>query len=319
MSFFVSPRALRRAGVLGINRRNLDFITRYNARKNYKRVDDKLLTKALCNEAGIPVPELYGKAETVFEIKSMMAASRRRGGFVLKPARGAMGNGILVMRSFDAGEFKRAGGTTMSDGEVAYHAAGILAGLYSLGGRPDKALIEEVLAPHPAFSTISTDGVPDVRVIVFRGVPVMSMTRLPTRESGGRANLHQGAVGAGIDIATGKTTHAVWHNRPISRHPDSDEDLLGRDVPAFEEAVEIATRCSDMSGLGYVGADIVVDARKGPVVLELNARPGLSIQIANDAGLLPRLLAIEEEAPEALSITERVALGQRIAAQEASS
>jgi hypothetical protein len=48
-----------------------------------------------------------------------------------------------------------------------------------------------------------------------------------------------------------------------------------------------------MTGLGYMGTDMVLDKEEGPMVLELNARPGLAIQIANGAGLLPRLQHIE--------------------------
>jgi len=37
----------------------------------------------------------------------------------------------------------------------------------------------------------------------------MAMLRLPTKESGGKANLQQGAIGLGIDMASGVTTSAV--------------------------------------------------------------------------------------------------------------
>src|SRR5690606_28920705 len=86
------------------------------------------------------------------------------------------------------------------------------------------------------------------------------------------------------------------------------------EVPAFEQILDICMRAADTSGLGYVGADIVVDENKGPVVLELNARPGLSIQIANRAGLLPRLHAVEERATADMSLADRLALGRDIAA-----
>jgi D-alanine-D-alanine ligase-like ATP-grasp enzyme len=49
-----------------------------------------------------------------------------------------------------------------------------------------------------------------------------------------------------------------------------------------------------MTGLGYIGADIVLDRLRGPVLLELNARPGLAIQVANQCGLLHRLEVAQE-------------------------
>jgi alpha-L-glutamate ligase-like protein len=145
----------------------------------------------------------------------------------------------------------------------------------------------------------------------------MAMTRLPTRQSGGRANLHQGAVGAGIDLCTGKTTHAVQSNHPIQLHPDSGVNLVGRLIPDFERAVRIAVQASDWTGLGYVGADVVIDARFGAVILELNARPGLSIQVANRAGLLPRLRAVDHHWLPELTAEERLAQGRALLAAHA--
>lgn len=311
--------ALKRAGVLGINRRNLEFILPKNPRRHYPRVDDKLITKRLCEEAGIPVPRLVASAKNPFDLRHVVDVLSSQGSFVMKPARGAMGNGTLVVREVQRAEegvrFLRAGGRLLSRSDVVYHGSGIIAGLYSLGGHLDTAMVEERLITHPSLASLSTDGVPDVRVILYRGVPVMSMMRLPTSTSGGRANLHQGAVGAGVDIDSGVTCHAVSKNAPIRRHPDSGEDVLGRPVPDFDKVLEIATRAADQSGLGYVGADVVVDAHQGPVILELNARPGLSIQIANGAGLVPRLEGVDRALaarPGVLDVAERVALGREL-------
>jgi alpha-L-glutamate ligase-like protein len=230
----------------------------------------------------------------------------RLDGFVLKPARGAMGNGIVVVRERDGERFRLAGGRTLGLDDLAYHAAGVISGLYALAGQDDVAIVEERLSVHPELAAIAHQGVPDVRVVLFRGVPVMAMTRLPTQRSSGRANLHQGAVAAGIDLARGVTTHAIQQNRPISRHPDTREPLLGRAIPGFAEILEFAVRAADETGLGYVGADLVVDAAQGPVLLEMNARPGLMIQLANRAGLLPRLRAIQRRWQPGRSVQARI-------------
>jgi hypothetical protein len=76
--------------------------------------------------------------------------------------------------------------------------------------------------------------------------------------------------------------------------------------------MEIAVAATDCTELGYVGADVVVDARYGPVVLELNARPGLSIQLANRAGLRPRLESASRRWRAELPPEERIALGREI-------
>jgi len=305
--------ALRRSGVLGINRRNAEFTLRWNPRSAYPMVDDKLRTKELCARAGIPTPRLLAVARHHFEVRQLREAMAKLTSFVLKPARGAMGNGIVVVRERDGARFRLAGGRSITLDDLAYHAAGVISGLYAIAGQTDAAIVEERLLVHPDLATIATEGVPDVRVIVYRGVPVMAMTRLPTLRSGGRANLHQGAVAAGIDLETGRTTHAILHSRPIRRHPDTGAALIGHAIPGFADVLGYALRAADETGLGYVGADLVVDAQRGPVLLEMNARPGLMIQLANRAGLLPRLRAIDREIAPDRSAAERIALAVSIA------
>jgi hypothetical protein len=170
----------------------------------------------------------------------------------------------------------------------------ILEGAFSTGSIPDSAFIQEYVGRHKAFTRFAYRGTPDIRVIVFNKVPVMAMLRLPTKESAGRANLHQGAVGVGIDIATGVTTRAVWHGNPIKNKPDSNRKLTGIKVPQWARILETAAKCSDIPGLGYMGADIVLHPEKGPMVLEVNSQPGLQIQLANLGGLKKRLERVED-------------------------
>ncbi|NNL87113.1 MAG: alpha-L-glutamate ligase-like protein [Myxococcales bacterium] len=305
-------RTLRRAGILGVNRRNRDYLLRCNERRLFPLVDDKLATKSLCERAGIAVPQTLGVAKHHFEIAPLVEKLSSEDSFVIKPARGAMGNGIMVVIGRDGADWRRSGGRTLGRGELAYHAAGIVSGLYALGGHQDVAFAEERLVAHPALRELGDAGVPDLRVIVYRGVPVMAMTRIPTRSSGGRANLHQGAIGIGVDLGTGRTVHAVRHNRTLRRNPDGGELLLGQVIPHFGRALGIAVAATDETGLQYVGADVVVDERFGPVILELNARPGLSIQVANRAGLLPRLDAVDARLDPDATRAERVLLGREI-------
>jgi alpha-L-glutamate ligase-like protein len=310
---------LRRAGVLGINARNTLYTLRCNPRSRYPLVDDKLASKRACQEAGIPVPKLLAVARVHLEAKRLPKLLRGERSFVLKPARGAMGNGIVLLRRAEDGSLRRSG-RPYSEAEFVYHAAGIISGLYSLAGHVDVAMVEECLEVHPGLAALVSEGVPDVRVIVYRGIPVMAMTRLPTRASGGRANLHQGALGVGIDLSTGRTVHAMLRNRPVRSNPETGRTLLGHEIPSFDRVLEIAVAATDQVGLGYVGADVVVDAQHGPVILELNARPGLAIQIANRAGLRPWLDAVDRALGRAdsdfeqmLPVPERVELGREIA------
>ena len=308
---------LRELGVLGINRRNGDFTWLYNPRRLYPLVDDKLITKKLAQKAGMAVPELYGCVEFNHQARSLEALLKPHEDFVIKPSRGSGGMGILVVSGRTKKLYRATDGELLEPDELKHHVLNILGGMYSLAGQPDKALIEYRVVFDPVFESVNYLGVPDIRIIVFKGVPVMSMVRLPTRLSGGRANLHQGALGAGIDLATGETLAAVWRDRIVSEHPDTGNRVTGIRIPNWPSLLELASRCHELTGLGYLGADIVLDRVKGPLLLELNARPGLSIQIANQAGLLPRLRQVEEQQESLKDLEQRLAFASRFTGRPA--
>lgn len=293
-------------GVLGINRRNAEYTLRYNQRRLYPLVDDKLQTKKIALKADLAVPELYGVVETEYQVRYVEGLLKSHADFAIKPSRGSGGEGILVISGRSKRMYRKVDGTLLHPEEVDYHLFNILSGMYSLGAQPDKALIEYRVRFDPVFESISYQGVPDIRVIVFLGVPVMSMVRLPTRMSGGKANLHQGAIGAGINIASGTTLSAVWRNNIMTEHPDTGNPVTGIQIPHWDELLHIAARCYELTDLGYIGVDLVLDKDKGPLILELNARPGLSVQIANRSGLLPRLKLVEQHRTKLVNLDERV-------------
>jgi alpha-L-glutamate ligase-like protein len=309
---------LRKWGILGINKRNAHYTLAHNERRYYPLVDDKARTKELAIRHGITVPELYGVIHCHHQIPQILEISRLHPQFVLKPAMGSQGEGILLLSRHDDGRFERTNGQMLSADDLLHYVSGILSGLYSLGGQDDKALIEYQVENHPVFEDVTYRGIPDVRIIVYQGVPVMSMLRLPTRESNGKANLHQGALGVGVNLSEGITLHGVHHDRSVHLHPDSGRPIAGIMIPYWQEILRIAALAYDMTGLGYLGVDVVIDRTAGPMVLEFNARPGLSIQIANHAGLLPRLEAVDAAAPAQLALEERVRLGQEIVGAEQS-
>jgi len=232
-------------------------------------------------------------------------------GFCIKPAKGSGGKGILALVHDNEGRYLRSNGDALSLQEIERHTSNILAGLFSLGGSIDVAVIEGLIQADLAFKDYSFEGVPDIRIIVFRGIPVMAMIRLSCRASFGKANLHQGAVGVGLDMSSGRAVNAVQEDKQISHHPDTGKNLMEIQVPLWQQLLQLACECFEMSGLGYLGVDLVLDKENGPTLLELNARPGLSIQIANNAGLLPRLKQVEAlKHPERLSIEQRLSFSQ---------
>ena len=305
---------LREAGVLGLNERNSDFIMRHNPRRHYPRVDDKVLTKKLALEAGMAVPDLYGVINNQGEVRTFPSIVENLESFVIKPAQGSGGDGILVVtgrseRKRDC--FRLSSGVIVSEEEILYHLSNIVGGQYSLSGNPDKALIEYCVRFDPVFANVSYQGVPDIRVVVYRGYPAMAMVRLPTRASDGKANLHQGAVGAGIDMGTGITLNGVLDDKLVEEHPDTGALVAGLEIPQWDFILESSAKGYEVTELCYLGVDMIIDRDRGPLILEMNARPGLNIQIANGAGLRTRVARIDSIYNVSATPAERTAIARR--------
>lgn len=287
------PRELRAQGMLGMNARNLDFIGRYNPRARFPLVDNKLRTKLIAEKYAVPVPRLRFAVDKQHQVDEALARLMELDGFAIKPAKGSGGKGIWVITGRHGDAFLKSSGASVELSDLRRHMSNTLAGLYSLGGGADTVIVEDLITADPIFDDYSYEGVPDIRVIVFKGYPVMAMLRLATHASDGKANLHQGAVGVGLALESGRCASAVQFDRCIEAHPDTGSELARVMVPEWPALLELAASCYEMTGLGYLGTDIVIDRDRGPMLLELNARPGLSIQIANRRGLVPRLRHVE--------------------------
>lgn len=291
---FISLKSLKENGILGMNARNVEFIGKYNDRSLYPLVDNKLKTKRLAQEAGISTPNLFFTLSRQHDVAILQEKIEGLDAFVIKPSRGSGGKGILVIKSRVEDKFVKANGDLISLDVLKRHVTNILAGLYSLGGNQDVAIFEDLIIADTLLKSYSYQGVPDIRIIIFRGYPVMAMLRLSTQSSDGKANLHQGAVGVGINLKTAKASYAVLKQSRVLIHPDTKNVLDQIEIANWKELLILAAKCYDMTKLGYLGVDIVIDEKRGPMLLELNARPGLSIQVANSKGLLPRLREIEK-------------------------
>ena len=307
------PHELEKCGILGINRRNMDYILQTNERADFPKVDNKLLTKQICHAHNIPVPETYCVIHRHGDLPHFFAMLGNVSDFVVKPASGAAGRGIMVLAERSGQDFKTAGGHFISWGDLRYHLSTTVSGLFSLGGQPDQAIVEQRIIMYPGFERIAVDGTPDIRVILYRQVPVMAMMRLPTLASGGRANLHQGAAAVAVDLITGETYGGVCNNRMVTHHPDTREKLAGLEVPGWKGLLTSAMKLGDALNMGYIGVDFVVDADIGPVVLEANARPGLAIQLAHGQGLKPVLDLVDSLSPEQRQGEARWQLIERLA------
>ena len=287
--------------ILGINRRNQEYIRMFNPVSFRPIADNKIFTKRVLTKAKIQTPTLYKVIRTRKQLKFLDWSSIPNS-FVLKPNQGTGGNGIVVFYGKKKGkeEWIRPSGATMSKGELTLHIERILEGSFSMGNRTDIAIIEERVKNDKLLAQYTYKGVPDVRVIVFNRVPVMAMLRLPTKRSNGTANLHSGAICVGIDMASGVTTSGMYiKKRPLVEDTyvtceetidlEKNLPLFGIKIPFWDEILKISVTCQEITQLGYIGVDIAIDREKGPIVFEINARPGLGIQVANSEGLRFRL------------------------------
>lgn len=279
--------------ILGMNARNFLYIGKYNTGSAKRAADDKLATKKRFAHHNIPTATILHTFITRNSIKTF-DWNLPLDGFAIKPARGYGGEGILVFKHWENGIGTTVSGKTYNLKQIKSHILDIFDGIYSLQETPDCAFIEERILPDPFFKKIASIGICDLRVIVFNKIPIMAMLRLPTLSSGGKANLHQGAIGIGIGMRTGITKNALSRGKNIKYIPDTKVKTSGIKIPNWDEVLLLASRAQDASGLGFAGVDIVFDRDKGPVVIEINARPGLSIQSVNLASLRSRLERVED-------------------------
>ena len=255
----------------------------------------KLRTKELLKMHHIPTAEVYHVFESPDDLE-LVNWNNIPVPFVLKPASGSAGKGIWVIKEKvrDRAVWINSQGKRLNKHDLNLHTNNILDGEFSTWGSNHKAIVEEMIPSHPKLAKLSYGGTPDIRVIVFNSVPVMAMARIPTKESAGKANLDQGAIALGIDMASGVTVHGIYGKKKIIRtFPDSKKKVRGIMIPEWTKVLETAVRAANVAGYNYMGADLFIHPEKGPMIVELNGFPGLSIQIANDAGLKRRLERVE--------------------------
>lgn len=285
---------MKASSILGLNSRASLFTGKYNSRKAKRIADSKIQTDRVLRIAKVAHPKIFKKFRNPNDIYTF-DWSTLPDAFALKPSRGLGGDGIVVVKKRVSDlEWMTSSKNKITADDLKMQCLDILEGAFSMGNEPDIAFIQEYVGRHSSFRKLAFRGTPDIRVIVFNKIPVMAMLRLPTKESGGRANLHQGALGLGIDIASGITTKAIQNNKEIIYKPDTTRKLRGIKIPFWNTILKTAVEGQIASGLGYAGVDIVLHPEKGPQIIELNAQPGLSIQLANMEGLKRRLDRVDD-------------------------
>ena len=281
--------------VLGMNARILSYMRPSNSLRAIRIADNKLLAKKILKRNGLPVLQNYAVIKEIQELKEF-DWNNLPNSFTLKPNRGLGGEGILIVyarKKRYPNPWVKADKKVITIHDLKTHILNILEGTYSMTSVPDVAFFEERIRLLKLFKPYCYRGIPDIRIIVYNSVPIMGELRLPTKGSSGKSNLHLGGVGVGIDMGTGVTTTAIQKNRVIEYVPNTRIPLRGIQIPDWEEILRLAILAQRVTKIGFLGIDIAIDREKGPVILELNTRPGLSIQIANLSPLNERLKRVK--------------------------
>jgi len=279
-------------GLLWQNARNLKYIKWFNSKLARELADSKLKTKEFLKTKKIPVPETFSILKSHSEITDDFV-NKLSPPFVIKPNKGFWWKWIIVIDKKDSlWNLLSITGKVYSNSEIKNHLLNIIDWFFSLSGSRDTVVIEKKIEIDEEVQTLWTYGLPDIRMIVFNMVPVMAMLRIPTEKSWWKANLHSWACAAWIDIWTGKLTYITQFWKIIKSVPDIG-DIRWLILPNWDKMLEMAVKVQKETRIGYLWCDIVMDNKDWPLLLEINIRPGLEVQVANMARLKDRLERVE--------------------------
>lgn len=280
-------------GVLGMNARNLNYIRTKNVWESVSLADSKLKTKNFLSVRWIPFADTYATIASQQELNDFSFDSIPSDAFVIKPNHGSKGQGILIVKKLKNNNFYISGREWTED-EVRLYMTDILSGSFSLYGNHDKIVIEELLRPGYDFAKFCRYGLADIRMIVYNYVPITTMVRMPTELSEGKANLAQGGIGLGLNIATGQVMNFFQNKKSFTKEfPDGYQFLKWLHIPFWDDILLYSSQIQFYTGLWYLALDWVI-TESGPKLLEINARAGLEIQNVNLVPLKSRLDQVEK-------------------------
>jgi alpha-L-glutamate ligase-like protein len=278
--------------LLGQNARNLNYIKNYNTKIAKKLADSKLNTKEFLSANSVATPETIMTINNENTIDDSLF-DKLIPPFVVKPNWGFWGKWILIFTKISSSlDYITNDWQVFTKKELLSHFRAILDWFYSLSWNRDKVLIEKKIELDEEIELLWKYWLPDIRIIVFNMVPVMAMLRVPTEISNWKANIHAWACWVWIDIWTWKLTYITSYSKIIKSIPGV-WDVRWLKLPDWDKALALAVKSQQVTKIWYIWCDIVLDKVLWPLVLELNIRPWLEVQMANLSPLKNRLRKVE--------------------------
>lgn len=297
-------------GILWLNKRNIDYIKKRNPKKQIRLANSKYHTKKFLSERGIPVPQTLWIIKNRKKLFQYNFSQLKTKNFVIKPNQWSKGRGVFIIKKIEdqqSNANKKKGRIhkrldkrqeflysykqelfeeqkfsinkkTITDKELKQQLVSIIDGQYSIGSKNDVILIEELIKPSKDFWPFCEYGLADIRVICFNLVPVAAMLRMPTKKSGGKANLAQWGIWFWIEISSGKIIAmkgktTIYHES----FPEEYGSFFHKKIANREDILLYSSSIQYFTNIWFIWLDRVLTPQ-WPKILEINARAGLEIQ-----------------------------------------
>lgn len=158
----------------------------------------------------------------------------------------------------------------------------------TLAGYPE-GVVEGYVIQHPKMATLCPASVNTIRVVTIssNSKPIMKdsdkradIAYTALRIGGGNSivdNFHSGGMCVAIDMETGKicTPATDMEGNVFEKHPMTGTEFMGFEIPFYHETMELILKTIREKKIeGYLGWDIAI-TENGPVLIELNDRPGV--------------------------------------------
>lgn len=283
-------------GILGVNKRFLKYIKPLNPQKDIKLADSKLKTKNLLKNLDIPYPKLIDVIKNRKQLKNYDFSKLYWQDFVIKPNKWSKGKWIMIcsVKKLNDEFFIKVWNKLLSQDEFKKYLIDILDWKYSLTLWNDIILIEEKIEPSDEFKIFCEYWLADIRLIVMNLVPVMAMLRYPTLKSWWKANIAAWWIWFWIDIWTWKIV-SMYKDRIIytKNFPKEYQQFYNKTIPYWDDILLYSSQIQYFTNIWYLWLDWVI-SKKWPMLLEINARAWMEIQLVNWEWLEKRLRKIHD-------------------------